>query len=128
MAWINPRAQAAALALSVTALAIGTSACSNGNALGSGRSACKWVSTSIATLHGIASNATAEQRQQQTLLAQSQLLRALPEAASATSADGSYNALQTNIQEATRVPEAYLVPALVAMCKVIDSPTPYLGS
>lgn len=128
MAGMTAKARVAALSLALGAVTVGASACSSGDALGRGRSACNWVDTSIATLHAIPANATAAQRQRQTLLAQTQLLRALPDAAAATSADGGYNALQTNIQEANRVPESYLVPALVAMCKVINSSTPYLGS
>ena len=59
--------------------------------------------------------------------AQTQLLSALPDAARATSADGSYNSLMTTIQEADRVPEGLLVDSLRRQCKVIFSNTPYLG-
>ncbi len=128
MAGLAHKARVGLVVIALGIVAFGASACSNSAAIGDGRSACKWVATSVATLQNISTTATPAQRQAQTLLAQSQLLRALPYAANATSADGSYNALMTNIQEADRVPESYLVPALVAMCKVINSPTPYLGS
>ena len=128
MAGLVAKARVGLVVLALGAVALGASACSNGTALSDGRSACHWVTKSVSTLQAIPNDATAAQRQSHTLLAQSQLLRALPYAANATSADGSYNALMTNIQEADRVPESYLVPAFVAMCKVINSPTPYLGS
>ena len=56
----------------------------------------------------------------------SELLKATPAAAAATSADGSWNALMTTINEAERVPLAQLVPALTRLCQVANSATPYL--
>lgn len=128
MVGLTRRTRMGLLGLCLLSVGIGTAACSSSAALGNGRSACTWVATSVATLKAIPSDTSAEARQKQTLLAQSQLLKALPYAANATSDDGSYNALMTNIQEADRVPETYLVPALLAMCKVINSSSPYLGS
>jgi hypothetical protein len=58
--------------------------------------------------------------------AMSTLLAASSAAAQATSADGSWNVLQTTIQEAERVPLARLVPALTRICQVANSTTPYL--
>jgi len=58
----------------------------------------------------------------------SELLKATPLAAAATSLDGSWNPLMTTINEAERVPLANLVPSLTRLCKVADSSTPYLGS
>jgi hypothetical protein len=58
----------------------------------------------------------------------SRLLKATPFAAAATSADGSWNALMTTINESERVPLANLVPSLTRLCKVADSSTPYLGA
>jgi hypothetical protein len=58
----------------------------------------------------------------------SQLLKATPSAAAATSIDGTWNPLMTTINEAERVPLAHLVTALTRICKVADSSTPYLGS
>jgi len=59
-------------------------------------------------------------------LALSQLLKATPAAAAATSIDGSWNALMTTINEAERVPMPHLIPALRRLCQVADSSTPYL--
>jgi hypothetical protein len=58
----------------------------------------------------------------------SDLLKATPFAAAATSIDGSWNPLMTTINEAERVPLANLVASLTRLCKVADSSTPYLGS
>ncbi len=56
----------------------------------------------------------------------SELLKATPAAADATSIDGSWNALMTTINESERVPLQNLVPSLTRLCKVADSSTPYL--
>jgi len=56
----------------------------------------------------------------------SELLKATPSAAAATSIDGSWNALMTTINEAERVPLNNLVPSLTRLCRVADSATPYL--
>lgn len=58
--------------------------------------------------------------------AMNELLRATPMAAAATSADGSWNALMTTINESERVPLQNLVPSLTRLCKVADSSSPYL--
>ena len=58
--------------------------------------------------------------------AMSELLKATPKAADATSIDGSWNALMTTINESERVPLKNLVPSLTRLCKVADSSTPYL--
>jgi hypothetical protein len=56
----------------------------------------------------------------------SELLKATPSAAAATSLDGSWNPLMTTINEAERVPIPHLVDSLTRLCKVADSPNPYL--
>jgi uncharacterized protein YqgV (UPF0045/DUF77 family) len=58
--------------------------------------------------------------------AMSELLKATPSAAEATSIDGSWNALMTTINESERVPLKDLIPSLTRLCKVADSSTPYL--
>lgn len=58
--------------------------------------------------------------------AMNELLKATPMAAAATSADGSWNALMTTINESERVPLQNLVPSLTRLCKVADSTSPYL--
>ena len=54
------------------------------------------------------------------------LLAATPEAAAATSADGSWNPLMTTIGEAQRVPIRDLVASLTRLCQVANSSQPYL--
>jgi uncharacterized protein YqgV (UPF0045/DUF77 family) len=58
--------------------------------------------------------------------AMSELLKATPSAAEATSIDGSWNALMTTINESERVPLKDLIPSLTRLCKVADSSTPEL--
>jgi hypothetical protein len=58
--------------------------------------------------------------------AMSELLKATPKAADATSIDGSWNPLMTTINESERVPLKNLVPSLTRLCKVADSSSPYL--
>jgi hypothetical protein len=73
-----------------------------------------------------APNLTAAQRTALAGRAMSELLKATPKAADATSIDGSWNALMTTINESERVPLENLVPSLTRLCKVADSSTPYL--
>ena len=58
--------------------------------------------------------------------AMSELLKATPSAADATSQDGSWNALMTTINESERVPLKDLIPSLTRLCKVADSSSPYI--
>jgi hypothetical protein len=58
--------------------------------------------------------------------AMSELLKATPSAAAATSLDGSWNPLMTTINEAERVPIHELVPSLTRLCQVANSTSPYL--
>jgi hypothetical protein len=69
---------------------------------------------------------SADQRSALEGRAMSELLKATPSAADATSLDGSWNALMTTINESERVPLKNLVPSLTRLCKVADSSTPYL--
>jgi len=118
--------------LGVSALvgaAVSMSSCSHGQSLSQARTACVQVTNALATFKAsTAPGLTPGQVQELVNKAQDQLLRALPPAAAATSGDGSYNALMTNIQEAQRVPMDLLVPSLTRQCEVIRSDTPYLGS
>ena len=111
--------------LDVAALAL--SGCGSAGATDMARTACKKVEHSIAiyrraTTTPAPSNSDQLQNQSQALL-----LSALGDAARATSADGSFNALMTTLSEATRVPEGLLVPSLSRQCKVVLSNTPYLA-
>jgi hypothetical protein len=56
----------------------------------------------------------------------SELLKATPSAAAATSIDGSWNPLMTTINEAERVPIPDLTAALTRLCRIADSQTPYI--
>ncbi len=69
---------------------------------------------------------TTAQREKLRADAMSELLKGTQAAANATSLDGSWNPLQTTINEAERVPLQDLVPALTRLCKVANSSTPYL--
>jgi hypothetical protein len=56
----------------------------------------------------------------------SELLKATPAAAAATSIDGSWNPLMTTINEAERVPIPDLTASLTRLCRIADSQTPYI--
>ncbi len=56
----------------------------------------------------------------------SELLKATPSAAAATSIDGSWNPLMTTINEAERVPIPDLTAALTRLCRIADSQSPYI--
>ena len=126
MARLSRARVAAGFGVALIALLAG--ACSNSAALGSARAACGHVDASLKTYARATAPGTSSQ-EVSTLLAQaqSQLLAALPDAANATSIDGSYNALMTTIQEADRVPESLLVPSLKRQCQIITSSSGYLG-
>jgi hypothetical protein len=113
----------AALALAGALLA----GCGTSGAVASARAACRHVHHAIdlqraSERPGI----SAERRSALQSRAQAELLAGTPDAASATSADGSWNALMTTINEAERVPLDYLIPALTRLCRVANSSTPYL--
>jgi hypothetical protein len=55
-----------------------------------------------------------------------ELLKGTPSAAAATSLNGSWNPLMTEINEAERVPIPHLTASLTRMCRIADSSTPYL--
>jgi hypothetical protein len=122
---LRPRRFALPAALLCSALAL--SACGSGGATDQARTACKKVDRSLAiykqaTAEPIPANTDELQNRSQALL-----LSALGDAARATSADGSFNALMTTLSEATRVPEGLLVASLSRQCKVVMSDTPYLA-
>ena len=103
------------------------SACGTGSAVAEARTSCRFVHKALVLqsrseakgLSAAASNLLAGQ-------AVSELLKGSSSAAAATSSDGSWNALQTTIEEAERVPLNDLVPSLTRLCKVANSSTPYL--
>jgi hypothetical protein len=119
------RLRAPLAALIITGVAL--SACGTGGAVSDARSSCRLVKRALALqakseVPGItaASRATLQGK------AMNELLKATPMAAAATSADGSWNALMTTINESERVPLQNLVPSLTRLCKVADSSSPYL--
>ena len=113
------------LAIAIASLAL--SACGTGAAVSDARTACRHVHAALrlqaqSEQPGISSSRRNELQNN----AMSALLKATPSAAAATSADGSWNALMTTINEAERVPLENLVPSLTRLCHVADSATPYL--
>lgn len=105
------------------------SACGTGAAVADARKSCVDVKAALA-LHQRSVQPGLSAGQVSTLNAKavSELLKATPFAAAATSIDGSWNPLMTTINEAERVPVSDLVASLTRLCKVADSSTPYLGS
>jgi hypothetical protein len=101
--------------------------CGSGGAVADARRSCVDIKQAIATeKHSELPGLTGSRRQVLRARALSELLKATPAAAAATSIDGSWNALMTTINEAERVPFANEIPSLTRLCRVADSRTPYL--
>jgi hypothetical protein len=125
MAWLRRSAVAGAIALTT----FGLSACGVGAGVSQARAACTYVTKALKLQHeSVAKGVTAAQRASLETQALNLLLRAQGDAAAATSADGSWNPLQTTIEEANRVPLQFEVPALTRICQVANSSSPYLGA
>ncbi len=112
--------------LSLSAVAVGLaltlSACDSNNAQVLARQACVHVERSLAEFAAAEVPGTSSSRSAQLLnQAESQLRVALPIAAHANSADGSWNSLMTTISEEPLVGEAHIVPALRAQCVAADA-------
>ena len=103
------------------------SSCGTNSAVADARASCVLVKRAI-TIQTQSEAPTLSSAQRTALegRAMSELLKATPKAADATSIDGSWNALMTTINESERVPLVNLVPSLTRLCKVADSSTPYL--
>ncbi|MHB1087769.1 MAG: hypothetical protein ACYC19_03275 [Acidimicrobiales bacterium] len=115
--------------VTVTLLAAGLalSSCGTGGAVAQARISCGFVGHALQLQsRSDAPGITASQRERLRAEAMSELLKGTQAAANATSLDGSWNPLQTTINEAERVPLPDLVPALTRLCKVANSSTPYL--
>jgi len=114
-----------AVPLLVASLAL--SSCGVGAGVADARASCVHVKKALA-LQARSADTGISSSESATLQASAlnQLLRGTQDAANATTADGSWNALQTTISEAQRVPLGDLVPALTRLCNVADSTTPYL--
>lgn len=116
---------AVAASLSIGALVL--SACGTGAAVTDARTACGFISKAIAIEHrSLRPGITKAAQTALSNAALSELLHATPYSAAATSADGSWNPLQTTLEEANRVPLRFEVPALTRLCQVANSQTPYL--
>ena len=103
------------------------SSCGTGGAISEARSSCRLVKEALATqAQSESSGINATSRAKLQGKAMSELLKATPLAAAATSSDGSWNALMTTINEAERVPLQNLAASLTRLCKVADSSSPYL--
>ena len=103
------------------------SACGSGGAVADAQQSCRYVHTSLALYdRSLVPTLDAGARTRLQARALSELLRATPAAAAATSIDGSWNPLMTTINEAERVSLQELIPALRRLCSVADSATPYL--
>lgn len=119
--------RASTLVLSLVLAGSLLSACGSGGAVTDARLSCRYVHSAL-TLYGHSLDPTLGATSRSRLLARSlsELLRATPAAAAATSIDGSWNPLMTTINEAERVPLPELIPALRRLCGVANSSTPYL--
>jgi hypothetical protein len=101
--------------------------CGTGGATSDVRHSCVYVK------HALALEAQSQEpglalvrRSQLESEAISELLRATPSAAAATSIDGSWGPLMTTINEAERVPIPDLTASLTRLCRIADSQTPYV--
>ena len=113
------------VALVITSVAL--SSCGTSGAVTDARAACVLVQRAI-TLQNQSDAPGLSATRRATLKGQamSELLKATPKAADATSLDGSWNALMTTINESERVPLTNLVPSLTRLCRVANSSSPYL--
>jgi len=103
------------------------SSCGTSGAVIDARASCVLVKRALVMqTRSQAPNLTPARRANLEGRAMSELLKATPAAADATSIDGSWNALMTTINESERVPLKNLVPSLTRLCEVADSSTPYL--
>ncbi len=105
-----------------TAGGLGLSACGGGGGQALAQQACVHVHRSLADYHqstkpGVAAATVAKLQQQ----AGNELQVALPLAAQANSADGTWNSLMTVISESATIDEGHLVPSLEAQCAAADS-------
>lgn len=108
--------------------ALGLSACGTGGAVDDAKASCVYVTKALALQK--ASQAPGLSTSEQSHLeakALTELLKGTPQAAQATSQDGSWNPLMTTINEAERVPLKYLAASLKNMCEVANSQEPFLG-
>jgi predicted small secreted protein len=101
--------------------------CGTGGATSDVRHSCVYVKRALAIeSQSEQPGLSSSRRHELESNALSELLKATPSAAAATSIDGSWNPLMTTINEAERVPIPDLEASLTRLCRVADSQTPYL--
>ncbi len=101
---------------------VGLSACGNGNGQALAEQACAHVDRSVTDyLRSTRADTPPATVAQLVKQAERELRVALPLAAQANSADGSWNGLMTTISEISIVDEGHLLPSLRAQCVVADS-------
>ncbi len=111
----------------LTLASVFLASCGSGSAVADVRHSCVDVKRALVIeKQSQQSGLSASRRRKLESNALSELLKATPFAAAATSIDGSWNPLMTTINEAERVPIANLVASLTRLCKVADSSAPYL--
>ncbi len=121
------RLRRATVAVALLAAGLVFSSCGTGGAVTEARISCGFVARALnLQAQSEMTGLTTPQREKLRADAMSELLKGTQAAANATSIDGSWNPLQTTINEAERVPLKDLVPALTRLCKVANSSTPYL--
>jgi hypothetical protein len=102
--------------------ALGLSACGGAGGQQLAQQACVHVHRSVAEWRqSLAAGLTTAQVTALRNKADRELLAAMPLAAAATSADGTWNSLQTAISENSTIDEGHLVPSLDAQCAVADT-------
>jgi hypothetical protein len=111
-----------AVAAALVGTALGLSACGGQGGQALAQQACVHVRRSVAdyvlsTRSGTAPAAVAQLQDK----ADQELRAALPLAAAANSADGSWNSLMTVISEGATIDEGHLLPSLRAQCVVADT-------
>lgn len=120
-------ARVAGALVTLTAASVLLASCGNASATSDVRHSCVYVKRALAIeVQSQQPGLTSTRRNELQGNAISELLKATPSAAAATSIDGSWNPLMTTINEAERVPIPDLRAALTRLCRIADSQTPYI--
>jgi hypothetical protein len=126
LAWLTARRLRVARPRAVLAVAIvfvlgaSLAACSN-QGIGLARQACDDVGRSITLLHQADRSQDPSSSAELHRRAYVELVAALPIAAQATYVDNQWQALMTTLSQSGQVPEAELVPALRAECRLANN-------
>ncbi len=125
MAWLTSVRRKTVYFLALAALgSLALASCGDQSALSLAREACVHVHRSIHEYDTALQEEGNAQRVRDLRAATIDLQKAEPLAASATSADGRWNALMTTLSEFGQVDEGHLIQALQAQCAVADSNQP----